>query len=157
MEACDNAYMSTTNSIDTHSSNGQDGDKKDGLFSALAKIDKTVTGQREKIESDPDSFSDKLIKWALPAIAGFVVSKGIAIAWDAIFHRGRFAKKQDPSDISDSPEDNTDMPTGEEASQGVLLGMLFAAITGVLGALTSTLSTKGSEKLVARRQDKRSR
>ena len=73
------------------------------------------------------------------------------------FHRGRFAKKQDPSDISDSLEDNTDMPTGEEASQGVLLGMLFAAITGALGALTSTLSTKGSEKLVAHRQDKRSR
>lgn len=126
------------------------GSPASGLQENLAKVDKMVTEQKKKLEDDPDDFVDKLIKMALPAMTGFVVSKLISLGWDAIFHQGRFSKNDQIEGV-----DEDEVISGDEASQGILMGMLFAAVSGALGSLASTVSTKESQRLVNKRQDKR--
>lgn len=121
-----------------------------GLQESLAKVDKAVAERKKKLEDDPDDFVDKLIKMALPAVVGFVVSKLISLGWDAIFHQGRFSKNNQVAGADDD-----DAISGDEASQGILMGMLFAAVSGALGSLASAVSTRGSQRLVSKRQDKR--
>ncbi len=125
----------------------------DSFVSSLSKVDDAVARQTKKIKADSDDLTDKIIKTALPAIAGFIVSKVATIAWDAIFHKGHFAKNHG-TEVKGALDDSA-LRSGDEAGQGILMGMLFAALTGALGSLTSALSTRGSEKIVTKRQAKR--
>lgn len=90
-------------------------------------INAKVDDMRASIEADPDDLIDKFVKFALPTIAGFVVGKAFETAWN----RGRAGK------------------AGDDAS--LMSSIVFAALSGALGALVSGLSQRGSQSLVNRR------
>lgn len=109
---------------------------KDSVLPKLDSVNRKVDDMRSSVESDPENITDVIIKMAVPALAGMVLSKVLEIAW----------KK--------TTKDDT-VPSGTNTSTSLLNAMAFASISGALAALISRLSTKGSKALVNHRQAKR--
>lgn len=113
----------------------QDESTADRIIAQLDRVNAKVDDMRNERLNDPDSMGDKLLKFALPSIAGFVAGKAFQLLWN----KGTGAKL--------SEED--------EAQQGLLMSVLFAALSAAFTASVSMLSDRGSKAFVARRHRKR--
>ena len=122
-----------TMSDEMHNTDSSSG--ADKAIESLHRIDDKVDALRSRMMSDPDSLGDKLLKMAIPSVAGLVAGHLFQTAWDK--GAGRL---------------NAD----EEARQGLLMSVAFAAASAAFGAVVSTLSGRGSQALVDRRHRKRS-
>lgn len=90
---------------------------------------------RKARELDPDTLSDKVIKAAVPAIAGLVAGQVFQLLWDR--GPGRFSKKGEHTRLA--------------------MSLVFAACSAAFGAVITQLFDRGTQSFVARRQRKRNR
>lgn len=106
----------------------------DKTIAGLRRIDDKVDALRARMLNDPDSLGDKLLKMAIPAVAGLVAGRLFQLLWDKGTGRSR---------------------NDAEVQQGLLMSVAFAAASAAFGAVVSTLSGRGSQALVDRRHRKR--
>ena len=106
----------------------------------LHRIDEKVNRLREDRLNDPDSLGDKLIKSAVPALAGLVAGKAFQMIWD----KGTSKRNLRKGLAADAP-------------QGLAMSLAFAAVSAALGAVVSQLSDRGSKAFVDHRHRKPSR
>ena len=109
----------------------------DRAVDSLHRIDEKVNRLRE---DDPDSLGDKLIKSAVPALAGLVAGKAFQMIWD----KGTSKRNLRKGLAADAP-------------QGLAMSLAFAAVSAALGAVVSQLSDRGSKAFVDHRHRKSSR
>ena len=112
----------------------------DRAIDGLHRIDEKVNKLREDRLNDPDSLGDKLIKSAVPALAGMVAGKVLQTLWDKGASRRNLRKGLDA-----------------DAPQGLAMSLIFAAVSAAIGAVVSQLSDRGSKAFVDRRHRKASR
>ena len=109
----------------------------DQVVGMLHQVDGKVNDMRNSIESDPDSLTDKLIKFALPSIAALLAGKLFQSFWSGLVRKRNGGV--------DNPEEDQ-----ESATAGLLFGVLSAAVT----ALVSGLFERGSQALIDRRHQR---
>lgn len=109
----------------------------DGVIAQLHSIDGKVSAMSEKRLSDPDTLGDKIIKLAIPSVAGLLGGKLFQLIWDKTTRRS----------AGESEE--------EHASEGVMMSILFAALSAAFGAVISQLSDRGSQAFVSKLQRRR--
>ena len=109
----------------------------DRVVEGLHRIDQKVDDLRNQRLNDPDSLGDKLVKSAVPALAGLVAGKLFQIAWD----KGAARRNVIKGLAADALNGNRDR----------------AAISAAFGAIVSQLSNQGSQAFVERRHRKASR
>lgn len=112
----------------------------DRVVEGLHRIDQKVDDLRNQRLNDPDSLGDKLVKSAVPALAGLVAGKLFQIAWD----KGAARRNVIKGLAADAPQD-------------LAMSLAFAAISAAFGAIVSQLSNQGSQAFVERRHRKASR
>ena len=118
--------------------NGNDS-SADGIVDWFHAIDDKVNAMRDQRLNDPDSLGDKLIKFALPSLAGLLAGKVFQMLWN----RGLVRKNH---------------TSGVDAAQdGLIMSLAFAAASAAFGAVISQLSNRGSQALVDRRHRKAQR
>ena len=110
----------------------------DRVVAALRNIDGKVNAKRDQRLNDPDSFGDKIFKFAMPTLVGLAFGKVFEMAW-----------KQSLGRKATLPDGTTD------ARKDAILGIAFAVISAALGALVSQLSDRGSKAIVNHRHAKR--
>lgn len=123
----------------------QDGNEHDTTVSPSAQrvvdglrtFDGKVDAMRERRANDPDSLGDKIIKVAVPAIAGFAAGHLFQLIWNAGTRRH-----------------DVDKATGLPRPQGFAMELLFAACSAAFGAVVSQLSDRGSQAFVNHRHRK---
>ncbi|WP_018142517.1 DUF4235 domain-containing protein [Alloscardovia criceti] len=109
----------------------------------LHKADEKINAIRTRIKNDPDDAFDKLLKLALPALAGLIGGKIAEILW-----------KQGKRSVLGAKAIDDD---GNDISDGIFASMIFAGLSAALGSLISSLSTKGSQGLVNLRHNRNAR
>lgn len=114
------------------------------LINGLHTFNDKVTAMRVARTEDPDSLGDKIIKVALPAVAGLVAGKLFESLWNTGIAR-RSAKRGGTGSES----------TRTDQQQGLIMSLLFAGLSAAFGAVISQLSDRGSKTFVAHRQRKR--
>ena len=107
----------------------------DRVVAALRNIDGKVNAKRDQRLNDPDSFGDKIFKFAMPTLVGLAFGKVFEMAWKQSV--GRKAT------------------SWFDALKDAILGIAFAVISAALGALVSQLSDRGSKAIVNHRHAKR--
>jgi hypothetical protein len=109
----------------------------DSIVSRLSAVDSKVDKMARTKTDDPDSIGDKIIKMAVPALAGLIAGKVFQSLWNKgiVKHRS-----------NDSEDDER---------QGLLLTLAFAGLSAAFGAVVSQLSDVGSTAFVRRRHIKR--
>ncbi|MCX8673232.1 DUF4235 domain-containing protein [Bifidobacterium sp. B4001] len=115
----------------------ESGGMADQVVGMLHQVDGKVNDMRNSIESDPDSLTDKLIKFALPSIAALLAGKLFQSFWSGLVRKRNGGM--------DNPEEEQ-----ESATAGLLFGVLSAAVT----ALVSGLFERGSQALIDRRHQR---
>ncbi|MBI0061946.1 DUF4235 domain-containing protein [Bifidobacterium apousia] len=113
------------------------GGMADQVVGMLHQVDGKVNDMRNSIESDPESLTDKLVKFALPSIAALLAGKLFQAFWSGLVRKRNGGV--------DSPEEDQ-----ESATDGLLFGVLSAAVI----ALVSGLSERGSQALIDRRHQR---
>ena len=98
----------------------------DRAVDSLHRIDEKVNRLREDRLNDPDSLGDKLIKSAVPALAGLVAGKAFQMIWD----KGTSKRNLRKGLAADAP-------------QSLAMSLTFAAVSAALGAVVSQLSDRG--------------
>lgn len=83
----------------------------DRAVDSLHRIDEKVNRLREDRLNDPDSLGDKLIKSAVPALAGLVAGKAFQMIWD----KGTSKRNLRKGLAADAP-------------QGLAMSLVFAAV-----------------------------
>ncbi len=106
-------------------------------------VDTRVNAMRSRLKNDPDDAFDKLIKFALPAVAGFAVSKLADFLWNS-------GKKRI---LGDKAID----ANGDTVRDGIFASMLFAGFSATLGSLVSSLADRSSVGIVNARHKKAER
>lgn len=104
------------------------------------RIDAKINALREQRQNDPDSLGDKIIKFALPSLAGLLVGKLFESVWNKGMSRRNLRRGLAP-----------------DAPQGLALSIAFAALSAAIGAVASSLSDRGSQALIDRRHHTSSR
>lgn len=112
----------------------------DRIVAAFHRFDGKVDAMRNRRLNDPDSLGDKLLKMALPALAGLVAGKLFNGAWN------RSAARR-----------NMRRGAAADADQGLLMSLIFAGTSAAVGAVVSKLSDRGSQALVDRRHRRRTK
>lgn len=107
----------------------------DRIIAGLDHVNAKVDAMRDERINDPDSLGDKLLKFALPSLAGLVAGKVFQMLWN----KGTGARLSDE----------------EETRQGLLVSVVFAALSAAFTAAVSQLSVRGSQAFVARRHRRR--
>lgn len=97
----------------------------DRAVDSLHRIDEKVNRLREDRLNDPDSLGDKLIKSAVPALAGLVAGKAFQMIWD----KGTSKRNLRKGLAADAP-------------QSLAMSLAFAAVSAALGAVVSQLSDR---------------
>lgn len=119
----------------------------DRIVAGFDAINKKVDAMRADRLNDPDSLGDKLLKAALPSVAGFVAGKAFTMLWN----RGtaRHARKNVNGDgtLGDGTVDQ---------QESLLMSLLFSALSAAIGAAVSQLSDRGSQAIVDRRHRRHS-
>ncbi|QSY58294.1 DUF4235 domain-containing protein [Bifidobacterium saguini] len=105
----------------------------DQVVQGLHRVDDAVNAARERRLSDPDSLGDKLIKSAVPTVAGLIAGKMLQMVWNKGVARRNIRKG-----------------LAADAPQGFLLSLAFAAISAAFGAVVSQLSDHSSQAFVDR-------
>ncbi|MEE1295409.1 MAG: DUF4235 domain-containing protein [Bifidobacterium sp.] len=111
----------------------------DKVVGQLNKVDDKVTELRAQRMSDPDTLGDKAVKMALPSLIGMVAGKVFQSVWDTMMNK-----------IHPSPDDDA-----KDRQNGIIMSMLFAAVSGAFGVLVTRGSDKGTDWLVHRLQLRR--
>lgn len=106
----------------------------DQLVGVFHRIDEKVNSMRSSIESDPETLMDKIVKLALPSIAGLVAGKLFQALWSNLIR-----KRNGGADTEEGDQ--------ESATAGLLFAVLSAAVT----TLASNLIERGSQTLIERR------
>ena len=88
----------------------------DRVVAALHNIDGKVNAKRDQRLSDPDSFGDKIFKFAMPTLVGLAFGKVFEMAW-----------KKSVGRKATLPDGTTD------ARKDAILGIAFAVISAALG------------------------
>lgn len=134
----------------------------DQIVDAFGRFDAKVDAMRERRLSDPDSLGDKLLKFALPSIAGFIASKAFQILWNSTVSNrtakrsGRHAAQSDVS--RETITDSGSLGDGVvDERESLFMSIAFSALSAALSAVVSQLSDRGSQALVTRRHNHRSR
>ena len=109
------------------------GGMADQVVGMLHQVDGKVNDMRNSIESDPESLTDKLVKFALPGIAALLAGKLFQSFWSGLVRKRNGGV--------DNPEEDQ-----ESATAGLLFDVLSAAVI----ALVSGLSERGSQALIDR-------
>lgn len=128
----------------------------DRIISRLGAIDEKVNDMRNQRINDPDSLGDKIIKAALPSLAGLVAGKLFHTLWStgaSRAGRGRTAGNATEPGISKATA--AESRSDAEQNQGVIAGLAFAALSAAFAAVVSQLSDRGSQAFVNRRHRKR--
>ena len=105
-----------------------DSSTADRIVASLGAVNAKVDEMRSNLEHDPDSLGDKILKAALPSIAGLVAGKLFQVVWN----RG----------------------TAKHNGNGFIMSVLFAGLSAAVGAAVAQLSNRGSQALVDRRHAK---
>lgn len=106
----------------------------DSAVDALHRIDEKVNALRDQRLNDPETLGDKILKFALPSLAGLVAGKLFQTLWDRGVSRRNLRRG-----------------LAADAQQGLPMTLAFAAASAALGAVVSQLSDRGSQALVDRR------
>ncbi|WP_165496277.1 DUF4235 domain-containing protein [Alloscardovia theropitheci] len=109
----------------------------------LRSIDSKVNSMRSRIKNDPDDAFDKLIKFALPTIAGLIIGKLTEFAWKS-------GKKRILGDKAVDDE-------GNDLTDGIIASMIFAALSAAIGSLVSNLADRSSAGIVNLRHKRAAR
>lgn len=109
-------------------------DTADRLTAKFDSVNSKVDSMREQAQNDPDTFGDKLIKLALPALTGMLAGQIFKMIWN----------KQRGKDGLDE----------EERQEGFFMSLVFAALSAAVTAVVSQLSDRGSEAFVNHRHKK---
>ena len=88
----------------------------DRAVDSLHRIDEKVNRLREDRLNDPDSLGDKLIKSAVPALAGLVAGKAFQMIWDKGTSKRNLCKG-----------------LAADAPQSLAMSLAFAAVSAALG------------------------
>lgn len=112
----------------------------DRIVAAFHRFDGKVDAMRDRRINDPDSLGDKLLKMALPALAGLIAGKLFNGAWNRNMARR-----------------NIKRGTAADADQGLLMSLVFAGASAAVGAVVSKLSDRGSQALVKHRHRRRAK
>lgn len=110
------------------------GNQVDQLVDVFHRIDEKVNTMRSSIESDPETLMDKVVKFALPSIAGLVAGKLFQSFWS------RLVRKR-----------NGGVDTEEGSQESATAGLLFAVLSAAVTTLASNLIGRGSQTLIDRR------
>lgn len=110
------------------------GNQVDQLVDVFHRIDEKVNTMRSSIESDPETLMDKVVKFALPSIAGLVAGKLFQSFWS------RLVRKP-----------NGEVDTEEGSQESATAGLLFAVLSAAVTTLASNLIGRGSQTLIDRR------
>ena len=118
----------------------------DAVIAVFDRINEKVDAMRARRLNDPDSLGDKLLKSALPSLAGLVAGQLFTMLWNRTVGAGR--KSGNPSDgrLGDGVVDER---------ESVLMSILFAGLSAAFGAAVSHLSNRGSQAIVDRRHRRR--
>ena len=116
----------------------------DRIVAGFDKINEKVDAMRAERLNDPDSLGDKLLKAALPSIAGFVAGKVFTMLWN----RGTSRRKSSTGALGDGVVDD---------HESFVMSLLFSALSAAIGAVVSQLSDRGSQAIVDRRHRKQGR
>lgn len=103
------------------------------IVERLNAFDLKVDDMKAKFQADPDDAIDKMLKFALPACAGFAASKLL----DAFWHKG--AKRDADS---------------QSVFAAAISGALFTGLSAAVGFLVSQAGEQGSQAIVNRRHRK---
>lgn len=112
----------------------------DRTVEALHQVDAKVNALRDQRLNDPDTLGDKLVKWAVPSLAGLIGGKLFQYVWD----RGISRRNARRGLAADTP-------------QGMAASLAFAAASAAVGAVIGQLSDRGSQAFVERRHRRRRR
>lgn len=113
----------------------------DRAVDSLHRIDEKVNRLREDRLNDPDSLGDKLIKSAVPALAGLVAGKAFQMIWD----KGTSKRNLRKGLAADAPQSLARVWHSPPCS------------ARTPGAVVSQLSDRGSKAFVDHRHRKPSR
>ncbi|WEV52880.1 DUF4235 domain-containing protein [Bifidobacterium sp. ESL0704] len=113
----------------------------DRIVETLQHVDQKVETMRQNRLQDPDTLGDKIVKIVLPTALGALAGKIFKAVWDSqVTNRRR----------------STGGITEDSQQQGLIASIIFAAASAAFGSVISSLSTRGSNALVTRRQNRRS-
>ena len=129
-----------------HMTDFQPTSNADAVIAVFDRINEKVDAMRARRLNDPDSLGDKLLKSALPSLAGLVAGQLFTMLWNRTVGAGR--KSGNPSDgrLGDGVVDER---------ESVLMSILFAGLSAAFGAAVSHLSNRGSQAIVDRRHRRR--
>lgn len=108
--------------------------KTDELVGVFHQIDEKVNGMRSSIKSNPETLMDKLMKFALPSIAGLLMGKLFQSFWSRLISKR-----------------NGGIETSETDQESATTGLLFAVLSAVVTTLASGLIQRASQTLIDRR------
>ncbi|BDR53987.1 hypothetical protein KIMH_00980 [Bombiscardovia apis] len=107
----------------------------DKAVAQFQAIDEKVNAMRTQVRMDPDSLGDKLLKFAIPSLAGLVFGRIFKSVWDKNVSRSRGGIEGNDS--------------GEQ-QEGFIASIVFAGLSAAFAAVVSQVSNKGSQALVDR-------
>lgn len=132
----------------------------DQIVDAFGRFDAKVDAMRERRLNDPDSLGDKMLKFAIPSVAGFIASKAFQLVWNGLMaqrasqragrHSAQSAVTRENSVGSGKLGDGT-----IDEQESLFMSIAFSALSAALSAVVSQLSDRGSQALVNRRHRRR--
>lgn len=117
---------------------GPSKDGADAIVERFHAIDDKVRDMTSSVKSDPDSLTDKVIKWVLPSLAGYLAGKIFQSFWDNVQTRR-----------------NGGLESEEGQQQGAIASLAFAVLSAALTTLVSGVIDRGSQAFVDRRHQRR--
>lgn len=136
------SYQSAPASAPTSYESSPSSSSADHIVETLHRVDQKVETMRQHRLQDPDTLGDKIFKIVLPTVLGALAGKVFKTVWDSQV-TNRHASAGNGAE--------------EAQQQGFIASVIFAAASAAFGSIISTLGTRGSNALVTRRQNRRSR
>ena len=123
------------------------GDLADRTVAQLHDLDEKVNAMKQHKSDDSETLGDKIIKLALPSLAGLVAGKVFQMLWDRFSPTAK-AKRAGKGDVDEGLVD-------DDVERGLWASLVFTAMSAAFSAVISLLSDRGSNAFVAHRQHKR--
>lgn len=111
----------------------------DRVESQMQAIDEKVNAAYKARATDPETAGDKILQMATPALSGIVAGKIFQIIWNTVINRIHPSKDDDEQD----------------RQQGIIMSMIFAALSAAFTTLITSWSTRGSNALIRHLQHRR--
>lgn len=119
----------------------------DDIIATLDGINRKVDDMRNARINDPDSLGDKLLKFALPSIAGFIAGKLFQSLWNSSVAKPT-TRRQKNGTLGDGIVDD---------HESLFMSIAFSALSAAVTAAVSQLSDRGSQAIVDRRHRRRNK